>query len=292
MWFLNSPLIFWAVWRVVAPCLKQSTRGRMRFINCKSNENPFNNSSVPKEIIPTEYGGDTSFIHIDEAIQKFLPSHQSHSNRNAPSLLNSYLIYIFQITISYLKYNHRNNRIEQRSIVKRLIKWLWISRRRFEALTLPYLKKTWIWIREHWKITYKNRYMRWLWQGPKRFHWFKYLWCRYPSVKIPYDEVMVRNNYPSLQKNTHHFHFHHHHTMLNYQNFDNIYKAKMTLNLKDNSFSEDKSEINDMTLISDLNSESKIYLVPIIEKILVFELIILTAYIIKLILSNYIFVMD
>ena len=33
LWFLNAPFLFWGLWSVVKPCVKPSTREKIRFLS-------------------------------------------------------------------------------------------------------------------------------------------------------------------------------------------------------------------------------------------------------------------
>lgn len=66
LYFLNAPLLFWGVWRVVAPFVHASTRRKIRFISGAAGRRQLLDR-IPAEVLPAQYGGAAELIPIEAA---------------------------------------------------------------------------------------------------------------------------------------------------------------------------------------------------------------------------------
>lgn len=70
LWFLNAPFIFWGVWRVVSPFINENTREKIRFVNANGDCH-FLKETVPLDVLPDCYGGDSSLIPVEQAVVNY-----------------------------------------------------------------------------------------------------------------------------------------------------------------------------------------------------------------------------
>lgn len=79
---MNAPFIFWGAWRVVAPFINPTTRGKIRFVNTSGDCSSLK-EVIPLDVLPKCYGGDCELIPVEQAAAKEL-------DRDTPEIVECY----------------------------------------------------------------------------------------------------------------------------------------------------------------------------------------------------------
>ncbi|EIE25981.1 CRAL/TRIO domain-containing protein, partial [Coccomyxa subellipsoidea C-169] len=67
LWFLNAPLIFWGVWRLVRPFIRtDETRNKIAFLSGRDRVEALR-STIPPSVLPEVYGGEAPLVPLEDA---------------------------------------------------------------------------------------------------------------------------------------------------------------------------------------------------------------------------------
>ncbi|KAK9808894.1 hypothetical protein WJX72_005949 [[Myrmecia] bisecta] len=71
LWFLNAPMIFWGIWRLVGPFIQPATKEKIQFLSGAARQRTLN-QFIPQEVLPEQYGGAAPFVPIEQAVAQRL----------------------------------------------------------------------------------------------------------------------------------------------------------------------------------------------------------------------------
>lgn len=63
LYFINAPLIFWGLWKLVSPLVDGATRAKLRFLSHSALAD-----TLPADVLPAAYGGTAALVPVDEAV--------------------------------------------------------------------------------------------------------------------------------------------------------------------------------------------------------------------------------
>lgn len=76
LYFINAPLIFWGLWKIVGPLVDVNTRQKLHFVSTASLV-----GMIPSSSLPEEYGGTGTLLPVDLALQQ--QQHRNSCSHNA-----------------------------------------------------------------------------------------------------------------------------------------------------------------------------------------------------------------
>lgn len=88
LWFVNAPLIFWGIWKLVCPFIQPATRDKLVFVGLGGKDNPLRRA-VGEQVLPREYGGASPLVPVQHAValrrKASAPLHMRASAASFPS---------------------------------------------------------------------------------------------------------------------------------------------------------------------------------------------------------------
>ncbi|KAL4437423.1 hypothetical protein ABPG75_004562 [Micractinium tetrahymenae] len=86
LYFLNAPLLFWGVWRIVSPFVHAATRRKIHFIGGAAGRRQLLDR-IPPEVLPAQYGGTAELVPIDAAAAAWRRQQQQAAQAAAEALV-------------------------------------------------------------------------------------------------------------------------------------------------------------------------------------------------------------